>query len=337
MNKTAALTVLVLVVAASFPASAAPREPIGMISLVEGNAAVITGGQEREALAGGELYEGDVVTTASGGKVKILFRDDSLVTVSAETRIEIATYMVDPASKTRKTVLAVAKGKVLSLVSRVFTNPASMFEVKTKTAVAGVRGTRFVVEAADEGDRIATLEGSVAVRKVGAAGEVLVAAGACTEQKDGAFTAVAMSDDLKARITGDLQKIDKTPSYAMNLGTMSSRDLIGGAEASDEAGFGSRANGRTGAAVRGAGGASGGDGAPAAEAGHGDKGGATTYGDPSAGKEAGTTDMGGGVGGTGSTPCSGGTCNGGQTGTLGMTHVTVTIAIPTTPRMLKKR
>ena len=83
MNKTVTLTVLALALAASLPASAAPRAPIGMISLVERKAAVITGGQEREALAGGELYEGDVVTTTSGGKVKILFRDDSLVTVSA--------------------------------------------------------------------------------------------------------------------------------------------------------------------------------------------------------------------------------------------------------------
>jgi hypothetical protein len=327
------------VLAAALPAiaGAAPaRSPIGMISLAEGKATVESGGQSREALAGEELFEGDAVVTGPGAKVKVLFRDDSLVTIAADTRLEVSAYMVDPASKLRKSVLTVAKGKVLSLVSRVFANPSSMFEVRTKTAVAGVRGTRFIVESGDAGDRVATLEGTVAVRKTGAAGEVSVGAGSYTEVREAVGAAVAMSDDLKARISGDLQKIDKTPSYAMNLGTLSSKDLIGGAAGVDDGLPGGQTNGRVAKSIRGPGGGT------SSEAGTGEKGGEAAAGGGTAGT-GGTSPVTGDPGAfdspgsktTGTGNGAGG--GGGQTGTIGMTNVTVTISLPTVPRLLKRR
>jgi hypothetical protein len=338
MKTVIVLTAAMVAVAAAGAAMAGDaRAPVGMVSLAEGKAEVVTGGAAGDALPGMELYEGDAVVTGQGGKVKILFRDDSLVTVGADARLEISAYAVEPSKKLRKSVLTLVKGKVLNLVSRVFSNPDSKFEVKTHTAVAGVRGTRFVVETGTK-DRIATLEGSVAVRKADGKEEVLVAAGNYTEVGDGVGAALAMSDDLKRAVTGDLQKIDKTPAYAMNLGTLSSKDLISGAEASDESGFGSYANGRVGKPGRGGG--------AAAEGGQtGDKGGAlpadgqegggreytpTSAGEPGAGDTGATAlDPGG-------TQKSGGT-GPGQTGTNGLSQLHVTINLPTVPRLLAKR
>lgn len=341
MKKVFALMAAMVVMAAAGAAMAGDaRVPVGMVSLAEGKADVVSGGAAGEALPGMELFEGDAVVTGEGGKVKILFRDDSLVTVGADARLEISAYAVDPSKKLRKSVLTLAKGKVLNLVSRVFSNPDSKFEVKTHTAVAGVRGTRFVVETGAK-DRIATLEGSVSVRKADGKDEVLVAAGNYTDVGDGVGAALAMSDDLKKSVTGDLQKIDKTPAYAMNLGTLSSRDLISGAEASDEGGFGSHANGRVGKAGRGGGG-----GGTTAEGGQtGDKGGApatdaqagggrevtpTAAGDPTTGlyDSPGGNEKNGGTGGIGGP---------GQTGTNGLSQLHVTINLPTASRLLAKR
>jgi hypothetical protein len=335
MLKKFLLVVVVAAVAASSASAqgaAAKGEAVGMISLCEGPANVASGGTVREAMAGDELYEGDALSTGAGGKIKVLFRDDSLVTLSGNARLEVTGFRVDASNKLRTSVLTLVRGKVMSLVSRMYANPASGFEVKTKTAVAGVRGTRFVVETGDGPDRIATFEGEVVVSKTDGKGQVSVAAGNYAEVGEAAPAALAMSEGLKSRFAGDLMKVDKMPAYAMNMGTLSSKDLLASSEGvADEGGRGSYANGRTGkATTRGAApgstGAGGEQGQPAPE-----KGGATpadalgipgeSAPEPGGGREAGTDPSGYSVG-----PAdNGGT---GQTGTNGYKRLVVRIWLP---------
>ncbi|MBI5526173.1 MAG: FecR domain-containing protein [Deltaproteobacteria bacterium] len=243
------LLVIVAAAMAAFSADAqgagAKGETVGMVSLCEGAAQVVSGGTAREALAGDELYEGDTLLTGAGGKLKVLFRDDSLVTLSGNAKLDITGYRVDASKKLRTSVLTLVRGKVMSLVSRMYANPASGFEVKTKTAVAGVRGTRFVVETGEGPDRVATFEGTVLVSKSDGKGEVTVVAGNYAEVGTVAPSALAMNEDLRTRIAGDLMKVDKMPAYAMNMGTLSNKDLLASSEGVAEEGRGSYANGRT--------------------------------------------------------------------------------------------
>lgn len=319
-------------------AAGAKGEPVGMVSLCEGAAHVVSGGTVREALAGDELFEGDTLLTGAGGKIKVLFRDDSLVTLSGNARIEVTGYRVDAGTKLRKSVLTLVRGKVMSLVSRMYANPESGFEVKTKTAVAGVRGTRFVVETGDGPDRVATFEGTVAVSRTDGKGQVTVAAGNYADVGPTAGAALAMGDSLKARIAGDLMKIDKMPAYAMNMGTLSSKDLLSSSEAVAEAGGrGLLSNGRVGKTVARGGGSGGtapggGDqGQPATEKGAG------APADASANQSEGAPEPGGG-GGRGAaevgtdpgsfsgTPADGGGT--GQTGTNGVKRLAVRVWLP---------
>lgn len=89
------------------------------------------------------VYEGDQVETKTNGKVKIRLKDASEMIVAANSRVKIELVKVDDAAGTRNVTLNLLLGKVRSRVQKKYEGGNS-FNVRTRAAVAGVRGTDFV-------------------------------------------------------------------------------------------------------------------------------------------------------------------------------------------------
>jgi hypothetical protein len=121
------------------------KEPVGKFVAVEGKVFLVpeTGG-ERLATVGTLVYLGDTVRTGADSRAKLLMIDDSLVTVSQETELSLKRYLLDHKAKEREGVLSLLRGKVKVIVARVL-GYKGRYEVETRTAVAGVRGTSMVV------------------------------------------------------------------------------------------------------------------------------------------------------------------------------------------------
>ena len=97
--------------------------------------------------------------------MKILFDDGNVANIKPNSKLKLDQYEM---GENNKAILNLIKGKVRSKVKQKYKgNKSSYFEVKTKAAVAGVRGTDFVVEH-DEGQRIitkvSTFEGAVELK-----------------------------------------------------------------------------------------------------------------------------------------------------------------------------
>jgi hypothetical protein len=86
---------------------------------------------------------GDTFETKADGKVKIRLNDGSEMIVAANSRVTIENVSVDEVSGKRKIILDLLRGKVRSRVKKKY-DTENTFTVKTRTAVAGVRGTDFV-------------------------------------------------------------------------------------------------------------------------------------------------------------------------------------------------
>lgn len=148
------------------PASqVAPSARAGEIGKHEGAARVIhaSGPSEvpREGLA---VFNGDIIETKTNGKVRVHLKDGSEMTVAANSRVRIENVHVDDKTGARKVALDLMLGKVRSHVTKKYEGDNS-YTVKTKTAVAGVRGTDFVASF-EPGEKewvseIRTLEGMV--------------------------------------------------------------------------------------------------------------------------------------------------------------------------------
>lgn len=92
-----------------------------------------------------EIYLGDSVKTSSGGAVKILFNDDTLLTVKENSSVLISEFLFDPKAKQRKVVFDASLGRIRTVVGKFFGKEEPV-EIKTPTAVAGIRGTDIGVD-----------------------------------------------------------------------------------------------------------------------------------------------------------------------------------------------
>lgn len=125
----------------------APAEVVGRITQVEGRVDLLKGGQLPATPAKLEdpVELGDVLRTKSLSKANITFVDNTVITISPESRIAIEEYMFDPAKGKRNAVLQIFHGMALAVVSKIFKAEQPDFVIKTHTAIMGVRGTEVGV------------------------------------------------------------------------------------------------------------------------------------------------------------------------------------------------
>ncbi len=138
--------VVSLVVGNCHTAFAAGSNPIGTVSAIEGRVLVLHSGEYKwEVLKlKDKAYLHDQVRTKQNSKVEILFDDDSLITLAANSSLEIEEHIYNPDKNFRKSAFKLFAGKLRGLLARAFSSEISNFRVNTPTAVIGVRGTEFV-------------------------------------------------------------------------------------------------------------------------------------------------------------------------------------------------
>lgn len=85
------------------------------------------------------VHVGDIIETKDG-TAKILFVDDTVLTLKEKSKTLISKFLFNEKAKKRSTVLEVPFGKVRTVVGKFFGEKEAV-EIKTPTAVAGIRGT----------------------------------------------------------------------------------------------------------------------------------------------------------------------------------------------------
>lgn len=83
--------------------------------------------------------------TQAGSRGKVLYTDDTLLTLGEQSRLEVTEQTYRAGSDTRAFVAHLIKGSVRALVGRQFEGDNSVFEIHSGTTVATARGTYFVV------------------------------------------------------------------------------------------------------------------------------------------------------------------------------------------------
>lgn len=136
---------------------------IGVVKSVEGVAWLkFPDGTKQPVAASLEIRERDSLQTEKNGRVHVEFKDGNLVQVQNDSIVRVTEYEMN--EDKRKAVIELLKGQMRNQVKQKYNGTTSSYQIKTKTAVAGVRGTDFVVDY-KEGDKvetqIRTIEGKV--------------------------------------------------------------------------------------------------------------------------------------------------------------------------------
>jgi hypothetical protein len=110
------------------------------------------------------IFLEDTVRTPAASKVKVLLRDESIMTLGENSRMQFTAFLLDPQQQQRRGIVNLTLGKMRLLTTRLF-GAGSVTEVHTPNTVAGVRGTTFVVNfIPPDTTEVISFEGVVTVR-----------------------------------------------------------------------------------------------------------------------------------------------------------------------------
>jgi len=208
-------------------------------------------GAERVLLSGGPVYEGDLLSTESGGFAVVVFRDNSRITLQSDSRFQVEQYRYSE-KKGGSSFFRLLRGGLRALSGLMAKRNQKSFKIGTPTAVVGVRGTAFDMRLCDDGDctgepdtgkaphrpvaaRVVRLKGDVTVQ--GSAGGIKrltknarVYEGDLVTTESGGFAVLVFRDD--SRVTIQAETRFKVETYRYDTGKKGSvffRLLKGGA------------------------------------------------------------------------------------------------------------
>jgi len=148
------------------------------------------------------VFMNDRIKTKSDSEASFTFDDKSTLTLGENSNISIKKHIYDPDKDLRQTVVNVALGTVRFVVTKGKAKGSS-FKVVTPTAVAGVRGTEFVVTV-DKGGKTSFIgiSGSIETAPLLANGQLgkksIVAKGQIQEISKGALEAKVKANNGNA-------------------------------------------------------------------------------------------------------------------------------------------
>lgn len=122
---------------------------IGSVTESSGTA-IIKRGKDTIQIAKGTFIETNDKIETKNGKVKIVFKDDTNVTVTESSSLIIDDFVYDPKSGAGKLGLKAAAGTVRYVSGSIAKDPKNV-KINTPTAAIAVRGTDFVMAVSETG------------------------------------------------------------------------------------------------------------------------------------------------------------------------------------------
>lgn len=148
-----------------FATSISFADDCGIFKVVKGDITVKESGQSEftKAKINKKVCAGDLIKAGAESRSKVIMADGNEINISPDTEFVIEKYQSEGADK--KVLLDVIYGKIRSNVKQKYDGEQSYYRVKTKSAVAGVRGTQFLssYEPKTNEFKVITFEGVVEV------------------------------------------------------------------------------------------------------------------------------------------------------------------------------
>jgi hypothetical protein len=144
MIRPLSASILAMMVAWS-QAALAEATAIGQIKTLSGDVAIARGGAKVPARVGDAVYEADTVETGAGASIGITFTDNTVMAAGPDSEVALAQYKFDSGNFTGSMLTDMRKGTLTMVSGDIARSSPGAMQVKTPTAMLGVRGTRFAI------------------------------------------------------------------------------------------------------------------------------------------------------------------------------------------------
>jgi len=139
---------LAAALALGFATPAAAVE-IGQIKVVKGQVSIERNGQAYPGNVGMRVETSDILRTGSDGSVGVTMKDDSLLSAGPNSVLSLDRYDFDPVTNNGHFDAQLKKGSLAVISGRIAKQAPDAMTIRTPSAILGVRGTEFVVNASD--------------------------------------------------------------------------------------------------------------------------------------------------------------------------------------------
>jgi hypothetical protein len=148
--------------------SMAGAESVGRLTQVEGQVDLLKGGNlpATPVKVDDTVAPADIIRTKALSRAQITFIDNSILTISPESRIAIQEFKFEPARKKRHAVLEIFQGLALTVVNKIMKAEEPDFILKTQTALLGVRGTEIGIRTHPNSSTILNFKGLTQVGNI---------------------------------------------------------------------------------------------------------------------------------------------------------------------------
>ncbi|MFZ0396868.1 MAG: FecR family protein [Methyloceanibacter sp.] len=116
---------------------------VGAVDRVENEARIVAGETVTPAKIGTPVHLRDELRTGPEGRLRVTFRDDTVLTLGEKASVVIDRYVYDPDRNVGETLIQTTKGAFLFASGRIKGLKQHNIAVSTPVADIGVRGTQF--------------------------------------------------------------------------------------------------------------------------------------------------------------------------------------------------
>jgi hypothetical protein len=152
-----------LCAAVGLPGLAWAAEPVGAVAKLRGQARAARGGQNLMLAEGTELQAGDGVVTGPDARLKIRFKDGSVITLGENSKLNIDKAKFDGSK--RDIAATLLEGVVRAAVAKA--GQGSSFEVSSSLVTSAARGTEWIMSIKNRTTSLLVLEGTVNAKGIG--------------------------------------------------------------------------------------------------------------------------------------------------------------------------
>ncbi len=131
-----------------------------IVTMVIGDVKVQNVMKLEDVEVGYKLKQGDTIIASDGSECEVQIDNKSVVRIAEKTKVSFEEIVYEVGSK-KQSIVELVKGNVKTAVKKL---SGEEFKVKTSTAIAAVRGTKFSVTVDDKGNtKVVVSEGKVSV------------------------------------------------------------------------------------------------------------------------------------------------------------------------------
>lgn len=150
---------VVVVLAFLFPFAVQADQSIGEVQRIKGDVfASSFYGAKRQLGKNDLIYQGDIINTANGGEVFILFEDGSNFLISEDSEIVIDEMVYDQYTKEGRFISRLVRGTLLLVSGNLKNKENDVMRIKTNMTTIGIRGTKAFIQVEDDKERFVLLE-----------------------------------------------------------------------------------------------------------------------------------------------------------------------------------